>query len=500
MKPSFFNYLGKLFVFCLAATALFTACTPEDDDFYNFSPVDFFISADRLVTDAGSTITYEDQSNDAVSREWSFEGGIPATSTDINPTVTYPDAGEFLTYVTTTFDDGSTERRRLPILVVPPVVANFSATPTSLQKGSAVQFQNLTTGVGAIPSVLMEGDSAIIYAWFVPGVTTDTIYESNPSIVFPETGTYSVTLEVIRRSTGASDVITKEDFIQTFDDPVTQSRSARFNRDGSAILLALNEDTGALAADLADKFTITGSGGGTVAVSSVETPAWASNIVQLNVNPADFNVGETYTLSFTETGSFSVASGSIVLPFSYAVSFLGESQTWAELNFNTGGGNDSRTVTLGGEEFTFTQSGVTFSDVANTALYIFNPGAAAITQTYHNNASTYGMQITPGANATLSDLGDVGIEMGWLGPIGTVYTFSQPITDLRFVNGFGNPDFIPEGVLSSDGTTLTITKQGNRNQAVRISAILEGTITEGGLTVNHNSPMGGTIYVTASGR
>ncbi|MEM9929862.1 MAG: hypothetical protein AAF840_08595 [Bacteroidota bacterium] len=500
MKPSFLNLLGKTLLVFLAFKTLFTACEPEDDDFFDFRPVEFFIDADRLATDAGTSITYNDGSVNATSREWTFEGGTPATSTEMNPSVLYSTEGTFITNVTTTFSDGSTQRRRLTVTVFPPVVADFTATPTALQRGNTVQFSNLTTGVGAIPPVLMEGDTNIVFAWIIPGVSADTIFESNPAVEFPATGTYDVTLSVTRRATGFTSTETKTGFIQTFDDPVTQSRSAKFARDGSAIFLALNEATGALSADLASSLTITGSGGGTVGITSVEKPAWGDNIVQLNVNPADFNVGEEYTLSFTDVGSFTVASGSVVLAFSYPMTFLGENQTWAELNFDTGGGNDPRTATLGGKDFTFTPSGVTFVANANTNLFIFNQGAAALTQTYHNNASTYNMTITPGAGATLDDLGDVGFELGWLGVNGTVYTFSEPITDLRFVNGFGNPDFIPEATLSADGKVLTITKQGNRNQAVRISGVLEGRIQEGGVSVSHNAPEGGTTYMTASGR
>jgi len=196
MKPRLVNYLGRAIFLGLVS-------------FYNFTPVDFFIDADRLFVDQGGTITYEDKSVDAVSREWTFEGGMPTTSTDINPAVTYPDPGLFLTFVTTTFADGSTERRRLEVNILPNVVADFSATPTALQRGGTVQFQNQTTGVGAIPAVLMEGDSAIVYEWFVPGVTPDTLFESNPQITFPETGVYDVYLRVTRRLTGFSDEITK---------------------------------------------------------------------------------------------------------------------------------------------------------------------------------------------------------------------------------------------------------------------------------------------------
>lgn len=483
---------------CLAATALFTACEPEDDDFYNFRPVDFFITADRLLIDVGQSITYQDSSLTGVSREWMFEGGNPAMSTDAMPTVNYAAAGSFLTFVTTTFADGSKETRRLGITVVPEVVADFSATPSALQKGGTVQFQNQTTGVGAIPPVLSEGDSAIIYAWFVPGVTPDTLYESNPQITFPETGLYDVSLRVTRRATGFTNEITKTDFIQTFDDPVTQSRNAVFNRDGSAILLALNEATGTLAGDLASRLSITGSGG-PVAISSVEKPVWADHIVQINVNPADLTVGEDYTLTFDEVGTIVVGSGSVLLPFSYNATFLGEMQSWAQNAYGADGPNAPVTATLNGKQFTFAPSGITFAGGGAPTSTVFMPNAAGYMDTYHNSASTYAMQIIPGDGATLDDIGDVAIDISWLSGVGTAHTFSHPITDVRFHNTGGFPA-MPTAVISNDGKTLTLTNTPPRNQNLRISAILEGPIGEGGFSVSHNAPLGVTIYTTASGR
>jgi len=93
----------------------------------------------------------------------------------------------------------------------------------------------------------------------------------------------------------------------------------------------------------------------------------------------------------------------------------------------------------------------------------------------------------------------VAIDISWLSGEGTQHTFSHPITDVRFHNTGGFPA-MPTAVISSDGKTLTLTNTPPRNQNLRITAILEGPIAEGGFSVSHNGAMGVTIYTTASGR
>ncbi|MCK5788355.1 MAG: T9SS type A sorting domain-containing protein, partial [Chlamydiia bacterium] len=55
----------------------------------------------------GDMVSYTSTSTDATSWDWTFEGGDPATSTEENPTVTYPSAGEY--DVIFTVSDGDTE-------------------------------------------------------------------------------------------------------------------------------------------------------------------------------------------------------------------------------------------------------------------------------------------------------------------------------------------------------------------------------------------------------
>jgi hypothetical protein len=54
---------------------------------------DFLIQSDILCDN--SLIQFNNSSNNATSYSWSFEGGIPSSSLEINPQVSYPNAGSY---------------------------------------------------------------------------------------------------------------------------------------------------------------------------------------------------------------------------------------------------------------------------------------------------------------------------------------------------------------------------------------------------------------------
>ncbi|MEO0732895.1 MAG: PKD domain-containing protein, partial [Bacteroidota bacterium] len=99
----------------------FTACEPEDDDFFDFREPTNLVFADALTIDAGESIAYRDESVGATGWDWTFEGGDPATSAEQTPTVTYPGEGSFLVTLITTYNDGSTTRRNLFPTVLPQI-------------------------------------------------------------------------------------------------------------------------------------------------------------------------------------------------------------------------------------------------------------------------------------------------------------------------------------------------------------------------------------------
>ncbi len=69
--------------------------------------IDF--SANQTIMCAGTTVTYTPNSTSGISAySWSFPGGTPATSTAVNPTVTYPTAGTYNASLTVTASSNGT--------------------------------------------------------------------------------------------------------------------------------------------------------------------------------------------------------------------------------------------------------------------------------------------------------------------------------------------------------------------------------------------------------
>ena len=73
-------------------------------------------TADVTAVSIGGTVHYTDNSWGAqlVSWDWEFEGGTPATSTALNPTVTYNEAGTFGVRLTVTNADGESDTKYMP--------------------------------------------------------------------------------------------------------------------------------------------------------------------------------------------------------------------------------------------------------------------------------------------------------------------------------------------------------------------------------------------------
>lgn len=103
------------------------------------------------------------------------------------------------------------------------LVADFSASPTSVAPGGSVDFTDLSTGDPAT------------YSWEFEGASTATSSDPNPSgIVYPNAGTYDVTLTI---SDGAdSDEEIKTDYITVTDDP-PNDLDAEFNASDNNIFV-----------------------------------------------------------------------------------------------------------------------------------------------------------------------------------------------------------------------------------------------------------------------
>jgi PKD repeat protein len=492
----------RLSFICSTAVLTLTACT-EDYAFDDFRTPTFLVYADDLEIVAGQTITWKDSSINATAREWVFEGGMPATATEEMVTVTYAVPGEYVTTVATTFADGSTQTRDIPLTVRQAVDADFSATPQLAQIGVPITFTNATRGVGVIPPNFIETDSSVLYKWYFEGSNrADTVYQHNPVVTYSEAGTYDVSLTVVRRGTNEVDTELKEGYIRIVTAPIRQSRSIVFNRDASAILIHSDAAIGNIPADATAAISlVSADGSSTVAITAIEVPDYADNIIQLKLDAATLEANTEYTLTISDQSGITYADGAFLAPAQQPLYYGGEPQYAAVLYTNFG--NTTATATTDGDTYQFIASGAKngWQPGAGAGITIFTKVLDGYWATIIDANSTYNVTIVPQGPATLDSLRNVAVEISFLGTAGTEYTFNRPVTDLQFHNTFnGSTDMVPRARLSTDGKTLTIVEQGARHGGARISLIVEGPITAEGITVTNTAGQDSNIYVTASGR
>jgi PKD repeat protein len=124
------------------------------------------------------TVTYLNQSLNADAYAWTFPGGVPATSTLPNPTVTYLNAGVYdVTLVATNQTGSSTAEAQSFVEVFPTPAGSFTYTSDLL----TAQFSSSTTNTDS-------------YLWDFGDGTIST--EPNPTHVYNLSGTYTVSLSI----------------------------------------------------------------------------------------------------------------------------------------------------------------------------------------------------------------------------------------------------------------------------------------------------------------
>lgn len=162
-------------------------------------------SASKTSVNTNETVTFSDiSSNSPTSWSWTFEGGSPATSTAQNPTVSYSTVGTYKVTLTATNADGSnTKSVDNYITVTQPViapVADFSASPRSLEKGGTVTFTDLSS------------NTPNSWSWTFEGGTPATSTAQKPTVTYNTAGSYKVTLTA--KNAGGSDTKTAYNYIE----------------------------------------------------------------------------------------------------------------------------------------------------------------------------------------------------------------------------------------------------------------------------------------------
>lgn len=168
-----------------AITLFVTNGTNNDTKTVNVNVMDVAsadFTADNTTISAGESVTFTNLSVNASTYYWTFTGGNPSTSTDVNPTVTYGTAG---TYSVTLFAAGEnssdSETKTAYITVLPVTSADFEASATEIFVGDSVAFTNLS-------------ENATSFFWTFEGAIPENSTEENPVVTYNEPGYYDVTL------------------------------------------------------------------------------------------------------------------------------------------------------------------------------------------------------------------------------------------------------------------------------------------------------------------
>mgnify|MGYP006289743031 CR=1 FL=1 len=151
--------------------------------------------------------TSESGRGDITSWEWDF--GDDTTSDEQNPTHAFTDVGTYTVTLTVASDFGTDSQEKTVNVVFRPPAAGFEAMPTEQWTQNPVMFMDMSVA-GFAPIVA--------WAWdFGDGNTSD---EQNPTHVYENRGTYTVSLTVTASDSQSSSAsITRKDLIKIREIP-----------------------------------------------------------------------------------------------------------------------------------------------------------------------------------------------------------------------------------------------------------------------------------------
>lgn len=165
------------------------------------SPKANFTSTSQIVSPGSSISFTSTSSNNSSSYFWSFEGGSPTTSNLLSPIVYYNTKGSHSVSLKVSSPYGEDSIKKEDYINVPlSPIANFSSSDTIIHTGDTVTFTSTST------------NTPTSYYWEFGSASTTTSILPNPSIVFGQQGSYTVSLTVSNLSGHNKE--TKKDFIQ----------------------------------------------------------------------------------------------------------------------------------------------------------------------------------------------------------------------------------------------------------------------------------------------
>lgn len=196
------SYAGK------KCTFSFQYSGPDGEDLFldGFKLMETNESEDAIVEiNEGGKVHFQDQSTGSPSSwQWTFEGGIPETSTEQHPTVTYPDAGTYNVTLTVSNRSGSstttkqqyvkvTQQAPQAYIGLPDIPYYSPWVALFIPKGGTINYQDQSRG------------KPTSWYWTFEGGEPATSNEQNPTVTYPEEGVYGMTLDVSNNTGSSSD-------------------------------------------------------------------------------------------------------------------------------------------------------------------------------------------------------------------------------------------------------------------------------------------------------
>lgn len=149
-----------------------------------------FFASVRLVNNQAQ-VTLNNRSQNATNFQWSFPGGTPSSSNLENPVVTFPTNGTFaITLVASNGDVSDTVTQNISINNIPeeeveePVVDVRARFFVSIRRSNG-QFQ---------VTMRNRSTNATDFQWSFPGGSPETSTEENPTVIYTEGGSKTITL------------------------------------------------------------------------------------------------------------------------------------------------------------------------------------------------------------------------------------------------------------------------------------------------------------------
>ncbi|MEG0992859.1 MAG: PKD domain-containing protein [Bacteroidales bacterium] len=160
----------------------------------------------------GGMVHFMDASDGAVTWEWNFPGGVPATSSEANPVICYKEAGSYAVSLKVTNAQGEVGEITKDAYVIVKGMA-----PKAQIQFPAGAYLSPYAGIFIPANVPVTFTDASLYQptawkWTLAGSNTPVSTQQHPQVTYPENGVYDISLSVTNKQ--GTDEIALSNYVQ----------------------------------------------------------------------------------------------------------------------------------------------------------------------------------------------------------------------------------------------------------------------------------------------